>query len=196
MKSSYEKHLDVLEVIALHGTVSGYELSKELGISVSHPQWWLKNYPPIREVERERKYRKRVLYGLTMIGFLMALKRPRVRRNFAGVYEKFLGYQEDMKEDPKLRKNMIEAIRSEEIAEKLKQYYLAISSALDKLTDIYSLDPNTVVDLASMLAFSQEKNFGLFRDLYLAKVPIFERVVNFYRLIFLNFDKIIKGEMP
>ena len=194
MKTRYQKHLDVLEIIALRGRVSSYELSKVLRISISHAQWWLKTYPAIREVEREKVRRQRVLYGLTMIGFLLALKRPKVRRNFAEVFEKFADYEFD-KADPALKQNLLEALKSRETSERFLQYYSAISSALDDLVNIYELEDDMVVDLATWLAFRKhsEEMTLIFRDLYRG-VLLFQRVVEAYRETALSLDRIIKGE--
>jgi hypothetical protein len=198
-KSSYQKHLIVLEAIALRGVVSSYELSKIMRISVSHAQWWLKNYQPIREVKREKVRRQRVLYGLTMIGFLMALKRPKVQRNFADVYAKFLNYPSDDKVDPKekeLKENLLESLKSDQVVERFKEFYLSISYALDDLTDIYSMDDATILDLATRLAFMKDPGTmeSILHDLY-PKVLLFQRLVDAYRQHAINLDKIVRGEM-
>lgn len=195
MKSSYDKRLAVLEIVALRGLVSSYELSKILGVGVSHAQWWLRNHWEIREVKREKVQRQRVLYGLTMIGFLLALKRPKVRRNFATAYERFLSYQ-DEGADRKLKQNLLEALRSSDVCEKFKQFYLAISDALDDLTDVYSMDDDTVIQLATHLAGIKEpdKMRLIFKDLY-PKVLLVQRMVDAYRQYASSLDKILEGEM-
>jgi hypothetical protein len=196
VKSSYEKHLDVLEAIALRGKVSSYELSKILQIGVSHAQWWLKNYPAIREVKRERVRRQRVFYGLTMIGFLMALKRPKVRRNFPTVFTRFLETTSDQGVDPKLKDNLLEALKSGEVSERYKEFYLAVSEAMDDLTNIYDLNDDEVINLATYLANLKdpEKMRLIFKDLY-PRVLLIQRLVDFYRQAAMNLDKIVRGEM-
>ncbi|MGO9645895.1 MAG: hypothetical protein ACLPY5_14260 [Candidatus Bathyarchaeia archaeon] len=197
MTSSYTKHLRILETIALEGRISSYKLSTKLGVSVSHAQWWLQNHPEIIEVDRDPKGRRTVWYGLSMIGFLLALKRRKVEQNFTFVFENFLNYQSEMKNDPILKRNMLNALKSNETAEKLKQFYMSISKALDNLTDIYSLDDATVVELATLLAFKQDKQmYSIFRDLYLAKVGVFRQVVKAYREVAENFDKLLEEDTP
>jgi hypothetical protein len=197
VKSSYQKHLDLLEAIALRGQVSSYELSKILHISVSHAQWWLKNYPAIREVRRERVRRQRVFYGLTMIGFLMALKRPKVKRNFRTVFTRFLETASDEGTDPKLKENLLEALESEEVSERYKEFYLAVSEALDDLMNIYDFEDDTIVNLATYLANLKdpEKMGAIYRALY-PKVLLIQRIVDAYRQYASNLDRMMTGDLP
>ncbi len=195
MTTSYTKHLRILEIIALHGRISSYKLSTELGVSVGHAQWWLQNHLEIIEVDRDPKGRRTVWYGLSMIGFLLALKRTKVKRNFAWALENFLKNQKEMKKEPILMKNTIDALNSNELSEKFKQYFLGISKALDDLTDIYSLDDDTLFELATLLAFKQDqKMFAYFRDLYLADVLLFKGVIKAFQVIAINFDKLVRSE--
>jgi hypothetical protein len=195
MTTSYTKHLRILEIIALHGRISSYKLSTELGVSVGHAQWWLQNHPEIMEVDRDPKGRRTVWYGLSMIGFLLALKRPKVKRNFAWVFEKFLSNQKELKNEAILMRNTLNALKSSELSEKFKQYFLGISKALDNLTDIYSLDDDTLFELATLLAFKQdERMFKNFRDLYLADVLLFKGVVRAFQTIAINFEKFVRSE--
>lgn len=192
----YDKRLRVLEAIALQGLVSGYKLSKILGISLSHAQWWLSHHDEVRIYEREPVRRERILYGLTMIGLLLALKRPKVRRNFASVFEKFLRYQDDKAIDPKLKENLFDALKSNDVSESFKRFYLAISDALDYLTDIYSMDDGTLFNLATYLASMKEpeKMRLALRVLY-SKVLLVQYAVDAYRQYASHLDKIVKGEM-
>jgi len=181
----------------MRGRVSSYELSKILQISVSHAQWWLKNYPAIREVKREKVRRQRIFYGVTMIGFLMALKRPKVRRNFRVVFTRFLEtITAEGQEEQAIKDNLLEALKSDEVAERYKEYYLAVSEAMDKLTNIYDLDDDTVINLATHLATLKEpdKMRLIFKDLY-PKVLAIQRIVDLYRQAAINFGKIVSGEM-
>jgi len=192
----YDRRLRVFEAIALRGVVSGYELKNILGISQGHAQWWLKEHEGIREYGRERIRRGRVFYGLTMIGFLLALKSPKVRNNFSSVFEKFLSYQVNKTIDPKLRESTLQALKSKDVSDRFKELYLAISDALDQLTDIYSIDEEKVFDLATYLANlnEPEKMRQILRDLY-PKVPLIQRVADAYRLYSSQLDKIVKGEI-
>jgi hypothetical protein len=194
MAATYTKHLRILEIIALNGRISSYKLSKELGVSVGHAQWWLRNHPEIVEVGRDPKGRRTVWYGLSMIGFLLALKRPKVKRYFAWAFEQFLNNLGGWKNDPILMRNTLKALENKDLSEKIKQYYLSVSKGLDDLTDIYRLPDDTVVELATILAFRQdERVFTNFRDLYLANVLLFKRIIMIFQTIATEFDNILRG---
>jgi len=195
MTATYAKHLKILGIIALRGRISSYELSKKLGVSVSHAQWWLQNHPQIIEVYREPKGRRTVWYGLTMIGFLLALKQPKVKENFAWAFEQFLNNLPGVEDDPILKNNTVKALGNKDLSEKIKQFYLAISKGLDDLTDIYRLPDDTVVELATIVAFRQDKRvFKNVTDLYLADVLLFKRIGILFQTIAANFEEIMRSQ--
>ncbi len=73
-----EQRANVLFYIALHGTKSGYELSKELGIRDSTVHYALKQLAKrgmVRAVQRKKRegFRYSILYRLTTLGLLIAL---------------------------------------------------------------------------------------------------------------------------
>ena len=67
---------------------------------------------------------------------------------------------------------------------------------LDDLTDIYSMDEDTVFNLATYLASTREpeKMRQFFKDLS-PRVLVVQQAMNVYRESISNFDKIVKGEM-
>jgi len=194
-----DRTLEVLETLATRGRVSGYELKNILSISLSNAQWWLSHLEKTglaRIYEKEPVRRQRIFYGLTMIGFLLALKRAKVRANFASIFVRSLQFQDDKTIDPKLKENLFEALKSSDTSEKFKQFYIAISDALDDLTDIYSIDDDKLLDLATYYAGLKEpeKMRTILGDLY-SKVLLIQRVVDVCRLYGCQLDKIVKGEM-
>jgi DNA-binding MarR family transcriptional regulator len=196
----------VLEVIALEGYASGYWLSKQIGVSVSNAQWWLTHLQDMGLVTVYRKEptrRQRILYGLTIIGLLIALRRAKVRNNFADVFEKFIKYQDTQTKDRKqreaeleLKKNLLEALWSPEVSNNFRELYLTISNALDELTDVYHMDDQTLFNLATYLAdIRQPEKMGRILGTLYPKVLLIQRYVEAYRFYASNLDKIITGEM-
>jgi hypothetical protein len=195
MTATYAKHLRILEIIALQGRISSYKLSKELGVSVGHAQWWLRNHPDIIEVGRDPKGRRTVWYGLSAIGFLLALKRPKVKRNFAWVFEQALNTQGEL--DPIVKRNALNALKNGDLSEKIKRYYLGLSKALDDITDVYQLPDETLMELVTVLAFRQDEAvLRNFRDLYLSDVLLFKRIGVLFQTMAANFDTMMRGGNP
>jgi len=192
-----DRALKVLETVAMNGLTSGYGLGKTLRISVSHAQWWLSNLREVKVYRRERVKKRRVLYGLTEIGLLVALESPRVRRNFAKVFETFLGYQDDKGITADLKNNLFESLKSTEISDRFKEFYLEVS---DALRDLYYLDevPDHILfDLATYFAClrKQKKMFGILVQLH-PRVLLVQRIVEGYKQFASQLDKIMKEEIP
>jgi len=193
------------ERIALEGLVSAYSLHKSMRISTSHAQWWLSYLEDLgltRPYVKEPKGRRRTLYGLTDLGFLMAVKQVRVRRDFANIFARFIDYQDAGADQTvrvrnrKSKQNLFDALKSTEVAGRYRDLFFSISNALDELTDIYSIDDNTVIQLAVFLAGMKEpEKMRLFLRDVSPKVLIVQRIMEAYRQAAMNLEKIVKGEM-
>jgi len=194
-----------VERIALEGLVSAYSLHNTLKISTSHAQWWLSYLEDLglaRVYVREPKGRRTALYGLTDLGFLMAVKRARVRHDFAKIFAKFIDYQDAGADqivkvtNRKLKQNLFDALKSAEISDRYRDFFLSISNALDELTDIYSMDDSTVIQLAAFLAGIREpEKMRLFVRDVSPRVLIVQRIMEAYQQAAMNLDRIVKGEM-
>ena len=195
----------LVERIALEGLVSAYSLHTSLAISTSHAQWWLSYLEDLglaRAYVKEPKGRRRTLYGLTDIGFLMAVKRARVRRDFANIFARFIDYQDAGADQTvrfrnrKLKQNLLDALKSTEVADRYRDFFFSVSNALDELTDIYSIDDDTVMQLAVFLAGIREpEKMRLFLRDVSPKVLIVQRIIEAYQQAAMNLEKIVKGEM-
>jgi hypothetical protein len=195
----------LVEKLAQEGLVSAYSLHRALKISTSHAQWWLSYLERLglaRVYLKESKGRRTTLYGLTDLGFLMAVKHARVRRNFVNVFSKFVDCQDvgagqTVKvANRKLKQNLLDALKSPEVADRYRDYFLSVSNALDDLTDIYSLDDSIVIQLAVFLAAMKEpeKMRLFFRDVS-PKVTIVQRMMEAYQQAAMNLPKIVRGEV-
>jgi hypothetical protein len=132
----------------------------------------------------------------------MAVKNARVRRNFANAFSKFVDYQDVgaaqtvKMANRKLKQSLLDALKSADVADRYRDYFLSVSNALDDLTDIYSMDDNTVIQLAVFLAAMKEpeKTRLFFRDVC-PKVAIIQRIMEAYQQVAMNLPKIVRSEI-
>ena len=132
----------------------------------------------------------------------MAVKRARVRHDFAKIFAKFIDYQDAGADqivkvtNRKLKQNLFDALKSAEISDRYRDFFLSISNALDELTDIYSMDDSTVIQLAAFLAGIREpEKMRLFVRDVSPRVLIVQRIMEAYQQAAMNLDRIVKGEM-
>jgi hypothetical protein len=178
----------VLETVALNGLVSGYKLSKILDTPLTNAQRWLSVLHDSGELdiykeEKGAKKRKKVLYGLTLMGLYIALSQPKVRRNFFKVFDQFLEARtlNDRTMDSEVKVKIIEDLKNRDIADKIKKFYIAVSDGLLNLYDINSLSDGMVIDLAIYIATRKDpkKMLSIFTHLYNYS-PNFRKVIEDY----------------
>jgi len=162
-----EKLDKVLEEIAINGLVSAYSLKDMLKVPLSAAQRWLSILRRSREVmiyETKTRPIKRKLHGLTIVGLLHALSRPRVRQKFPEVFQKVMEYSKD---DKLVKEDIRNAIQDPEVLKILREFYLRLADALEELYDLESLDDVTLIQIAGELAIKRdpERMFSMFEYL-------------------------------
>jgi hypothetical protein len=161
------KLLKVLEIIALEGLVSGYQLKNRLDSHLSASQRWLSMLESSGEIKiykSQSRPIKRKLYGLTFIGFLYALSIPKVEKNFSKAVQTIMTYSDD---DEITRNDFQKAVQDSKSLQQIKELYLSLADALYELYDIENLPDAKIIFLAKELAVinEPEKMFSIFKYL-------------------------------
>ena len=186
MTTKFDKNLDkTIEIIALNGLISGYELSKKIKIPLSNAQRLLTTLfesgdLEIYSEERRRKKRQKVLYGLSPMGFISSVAIPNVENNFSKIFETFLRYRKDDKNiNNELKEKTISELMEPDIVNSYKQFYLAISQSLNELFELESLDNDDVIELAIYLAMLRDpqRMFSIYKRLY-PKMPFGKEILD------------------